>query len=104
MRNAKLFLIVASALTILGSYGCTIQQRSQVAPQNDAEYSFYDHPFNASPDYRESNSEIQVALDMALDKLVHQLRRYKEKLQDHRRTPSAGDVVGPTAQPPTGRS
>ena len=52
---------------------------------------------------RESNSEIQVALDMALDKLVHQLRRYKEKIQDHRRTPSAGDVVGPAAPPPAGR-
>lgn len=41
----------------------------------------------------ESNGELQVAVDMALDKLVHQLRRYKEKIQDHRRTPHAGDVA-----------
>ena len=41
---------------------------------------------------RESNGEIQVALDLALDKLVHQLRRYKEKIQDKRRTPSTGEV------------
>ncbi|HEY1381103.1 MAG TPA: ribosome-associated translation inhibitor RaiA [Gemmataceae bacterium] len=39
---------------------------------------------------RETNGEAQVALDMALDKVVHQLRRYKEKIQDHRRTPPAG--------------
>ena len=49
---------------------------------------------------RESNGEIQVALDSALDKLVQQLRRYKEKIQDKRRTPSAGDVVGAAERPP----
>jgi len=37
---------------------------------------------------RESAAELQVALDAAVDKLVHQLRRYKEKIQDHRRDPS----------------
>jgi ribosome hibernation promoting factor len=42
---------------------------------------------------RESNGELQVALDMALDKVVHQIRRYKEKIQDHRRTPSTGEGV-----------
>jgi putative sigma-54 modulation protein len=52
---------------------------------------------------RESNGELQVALDLALDKLVHQLRRYKEKIQDKRRAPSAGDVVGATARPPASR-
>jgi putative sigma-54 modulation protein len=46
---------------------------------------------------RETNGEMQVALDLALDKVVHQIRRYKEKIQDHRRTPSAG---GPAATPP----
>ena len=42
---------------------------------------------------RESNGELQVALDMALDKVVHQIRKYKEKIQDHRRTPSTGEGV-----------
>jgi putative sigma-54 modulation protein len=41
---------------------------------------------------RESNGEIQVAVDLALDKVIHQLRRYKEKIQDHRRTPHVGDA------------
>jgi putative sigma-54 modulation protein len=55
---------------------------------------------------RESNGEMQVALDMALDKVIHQLRRYKEKIQDHRRTPSAGEGSGGPAAPPpaAGRS
>ncbi len=50
---------------------------------------------------RETNGEAQVALDMALDKVIHQLRRYKEKIQDHRRTPSAGEDVGGPAAPPS---
>jgi putative sigma-54 modulation protein len=49
---------------------------------------------------RETNGELQVALDMALDKVIHQLRKYKEKIQDHRRAPSAGDGAG--ARPPAG--
>jgi putative sigma-54 modulation protein len=43
---------------------------------------------------RENNGDVQVALDLALDKVVHQIRRYKEKIQDHRRTPSTGDGAG----------
>jgi putative sigma-54 modulation protein len=44
---------------------------------------------------RETNGEAQVALDMALDKVVHQIRKYKEKIQDHRRTPAKGDGTAP---------
>lgn len=47
----------------------------------------------------ESNSDILAAVDSAVDKLERQLRRYKEKIQDHRRRPSAGDVTGtPTTE------
>jgi putative sigma-54 modulation protein len=59
---------------------------------------------------RESNGELQVALDLALDKVVHQLRRYKEKIQDHRRTPPANGAAGrpasgsPAARPEPERS
>jgi ribosome-associated translation inhibitor RaiA len=35
-----------------------------------------------------------AAVDLVMDKLQGQLRRYKEKIQDHRRTPSAGEVAG----------
>ena len=43
---------------------------------------------------RESNTDVMAAVDVALDKLALQLRRYKEKIQDHRRTPSTGRVAG----------
>jgi len=42
----------------------------------------------------ESQPDVLIAADMALHKLEGQLRRYKEKIQDHRRTPSTGDVAG----------
>ena len=53
---------------------------------------------------RESHAEVLVALDHALAKIEGQLRRYKEKIQDHRRDPSAGEIAaasgpqGPTEE------
>ena len=43
---------------------------------------------------RESHPEVLAALDLALSKLEGQLRRYKEKIQDHRRDPSTGGYAG----------
>ena len=40
------------------------------------------------------HGEILTAVDQALHKLEQQVRKYKEKIQDHRRTPSAGKVAG----------
>jgi putative sigma-54 modulation protein len=42
---------------------------------------------------RERHDDILTAVDMCLGKLENQLRRYKEKIQDHRRTPSTGEVA-----------
>jgi putative sigma-54 modulation protein len=50
------------------------------------------HDFVAS----ERNKDILAAMDLVLDKLQHQLRKYKEKIQDRRRTPHAGEVPGGT--------
>ena len=47
---------------------------------------------------RESNHDLLAAVDLVLDKLALQLRKYKEKIQDRRRTPSAGEVTGASAQ------
>jgi putative sigma-54 modulation protein len=48
-----------------------------------------------------SHKDILAAVDLVLDKLEAQLRKYKEKIQDRRRTPSAGDVSGaPAAREP----
>jgi putative sigma-54 modulation protein len=46
---------------------------------------------------RENHPDLLAAVDLALDKLALQLRRYKEKIQDHRRTPSTGEVAGAPA-------
>jgi putative sigma-54 modulation protein len=46
---------------------------------------------------RESHTDVLAAVDLCLAKAEQQLRRYKEKIQDHRRRPSAGDVAGAAA-------
>jgi putative sigma-54 modulation protein len=43
---------------------------------------------------RERNVDLLAAVDLVLDKLEKQITRYKEKIQDRRRTPSAGEVAG----------
>lgn len=43
---------------------------------------------------QESHHDVIAAADLALHKLQMQVRRYKEKIQDHRRTPSTGEVAG----------
>jgi putative sigma-54 modulation protein len=48
---------------------------------------------------QESQHDLMAAVDLALNKIQSQFRRYKEKIQDHRRTPSAGEVAsGPRPQ------
>ena len=44
------------------------------------------HDFVAS----ERNGDVRAAVDLTLAKLEKQLRKYKEKVQDHRRTPPMG--------------
>jgi putative sigma-54 modulation protein len=43
---------------------------------------------------RESHPDLLAAVDLVMNKLEMQVRRYKEKIQDRRRTPSAGEVAG----------
>jgi putative sigma-54 modulation protein len=45
---------------------------------------------------RAQHKDILAAVEMVLDKLEQQVRKYKEKIQDHRRTPAMGDVPGTT--------
>jgi putative sigma-54 modulation protein len=55
------------------------------------------HDFVAS----DKHKDLFAAVDLVLDKLEGQVRRYKEKIQDHRRRPSAGEVAGsPAAEEP----
>ena len=53
---------------------------------------------------REHNDDILTAVDLVMGKLEGQLRRYKEKVQDHRRTPSTGEVAGAPAAPESDES
>lgn len=47
---------------------------------------------------RERHREILTATDMVIQKLEKQIRKYKEKVQDHRRTPPArGTAPAPEA-------
>ena len=46
---------------------------------------------------RESNADVLAAVDLVLNKLESQLRRYKEKVQDHRRRLSTGEASGTVA-------
>lgn len=59
----------------------------------DAEHK---HNFVAS----ETNAEATVAFDGALQKMEQQIKKYKEKIQDHRRTPPMGDVAETETTPP----
>jgi putative sigma-54 modulation protein len=43
---------------------------------------------------RERNKDILAAVDLVLHKLEQQVRKYKEIIQDHRRTPATGKVGG----------
>jgi putative sigma-54 modulation protein len=49
----------------------------------DAEHK---HDFVA----RERHEDLLAAVDLAVDKIKHQVHRYKERIQDHRRDPSRG--------------
>lgn len=44
------------------------------------------HDFVAS----DTNKDLFAAVDLVIDKLDQQVRKYKEKIQDHRRTPPMG--------------
>ena len=51
---------------------------------------------------RETNGDILAAVDLAVHKLERQVHRYKEKIQDHRRRPSTGEVAGAPASEESG--
>ncbi len=44
---------------------------------------------------REGAADLLAAVDLALDKIIHQIHRYKEKIQDHRRDLHAGSAAEP---------
>ncbi|MGL4550158.1 MAG: ribosome hibernation-promoting factor, HPF/YfiA family [Gemmataceae bacterium] len=69
----------------------TEEDRCHVEIKVQAEHK---HDFVAT----EANHDVMVAVDLTLHKLEAQLRRYKEKIQDHRRTPHAGEAPRTTPE------
>ncbi|MCE9531658.1 MAG: ribosome-associated translation inhibitor RaiA [Planctomycetes bacterium] len=51
----------------------------------DAEHK---HDFIA----RDQHEEVMGAVDLSIDRIKHQIHKYKEKIQSHRRDPSLADV------------
>ncbi len=45
---------------------------------------------------QEKHEELLAAVELAYDKVVHQIHKHKEKIQDHRRDRSLGDVPPPS--------
>lgn len=43
---------------------------------------------------RDGHAELLGALELVFDRIVHQIHRHKERIQDHRRDRSAGEVAG----------
>ena len=68
-------------------------ERKEVEFQARSEHK---HEFVA----REGAAELMTAVDLTLDKIIHQIHRYKEKIQDHRRDVHVGTST--TAPPAEG--
>lgn len=64
----------------------TEEDRCHVEIKVQAEHK---HDFVAT----DAQHDVMVAFDQVLHKVEGQLRRYKEKIQDHRRTPHAGEAT-----------
>jgi putative sigma-54 modulation protein len=47
---------------------------------------------------REGGPDLLAAADLALDKVVHQIHRYKEKIQDHRRNHPTGEIASQSTE------
>lgn len=74
----------------LTSIDVTVDLKNENATVEILARAEHKHEFVAT----ESNSDVLAAVDLVEHKLEGQIRRYKEKIQDHRRTPSVGEVAG----------
>ena len=86
-EKAQKLLHLFSRLTMI-EVTVDLQEEASVVEFNvSAEHK---HDFVA----REANKDVLAAVDLVMAKLEGQLRKYKEKIQDRRRTPSTGEVGG----------
>ena len=76
----------------------TVDLERPESPQVDLRVSAeHKHDFVAN----DRSSDLMSSIDSAVHKLEQQLRKYKDKIQNHHRTPKSRDQVVP-AEPETG--
>lgn len=80
----------------LTSIEVTVDLKSETKVVEILAKAEHKHEFVAT----EQNNDVLAAMDLVIDKIEGQLRRYKEKIQDRRRTPSAGEVTATPAEEP----
>lgn len=71
-----------------------VDQREEASTVEFMVSAEHKHDFVASA----RHPDLLAAVDLVLDKLGSQVRKYKERVQDHRRRPAAGDVAAPPSQ------
>jgi putative sigma-54 modulation protein len=86
-EKAEKLLHIFQRLTMIEVLVDFKEEETQVEFLVSAEHK---HDFVA----RESNKDVLTAVDLVMHKLEQQIRKYKEKIQDHRRTPPTGKTAG----------
>ena len=86
-EKAQKLLHLFSRLTMIE---VTVDLRDELTVVEFNVSAEHKHDFVAS----ERNKDVLAAVDLVMAKLEGQLRKYKEKIQDRRRTPSTGEVTG----------
>ena len=85
-QKAEKLLTYFERVTAIGVTVDFADERVAVEILVDAEHK---HDFVA----RDEGADVSATFDGALHKVEQQIRRYKEKIQDHRRDRSAGEVA-----------
>lgn len=85
-KKAEKLLTYFERVTAIGVTVTFDNGRTRIEILVDAEHK---HNFVAE----EQGDEVAPTFDLALHKMEQQIRKYKEKIQDHRRTPPMNEVI-----------
>lgn len=85
-QKSEKLLTYFDRVTAIGVTVVFDKNRCSVELRVDAEHK---HDFVAI----EEGDSVVPTFDLALHKMEHQIKRYKEKIQDHRRTPPTSEVT-----------
>jgi putative sigma-54 modulation protein len=88
-KSEKLLTFFERVTAITVTVDFAQKDRIQVEMLVDTEHR---HDFVAS-DMGDLNEDAKTVFDLVLHKMEHQIRKYKEKLQDHRRDRPANEIA-----------